>query len=48
MLPVIVSGPVIVVPQMRTAAAPFATTGPVTRPPSTSSEPPGATVTGPV
>ena len=29
MLPLIVSGPVIVAPQIRTAAAPFATTGPV-------------------
>ena len=48
MLPLIVSGPVIVAPQMRTTAAPFAASGPVILPPSTSSDPPGATVTGPV
>ena len=47
-LPVIVSGPVIVAPQIRTAAAPLAMSGPVILPPSTSSEPPAATVTGPV
>ena len=48
MLPLIVSGPVIVAPQIRTTAAPLAVTGPVILPPSTSSDPPGLTVTGPV
>ena len=44
----IVSEPVIVAPQMRTAAAPVTVTGPVIRPPWTSSPPPGLTMTGPV
>ena len=47
-LPVIVSGPVIVAPQIRTKAAPFTVSGPVIRPPWMSSMPPGATVSGPV
>ena len=40
-VPVIVSEPVIVAPQMRTALAPVAVSGPVIRPPSISSDPPG-------
>jgi hypothetical protein len=47
-LPVIVTCPVTLALQSRTRAAPVATTGPETIPPSTMSEPPGLTVTGPV
>ena len=46
-LPVIVSGPVIVAPQIRTTLAPVAVIGPVIMPPSMSSDPPALTVTGP-
>ena len=42
-LPVIVSGPVIVAPQLRTTPAPFAVIGPLTVPPSMSSDPPALT-----